>query len=269
SERVLNLLDNTTDIEPNGAVQLSELQGAIDFKNVHFHYQADEPILRNVSFAVAPGETVAIVGATGAGKSTIISVLMGFYPYQSGSVTIDGHELTTLDLHALRTQLALVLQDVFLFSDTVRSNIVLGEVDITDAQIMQAAREIGIEEFIEGLPEGLDYNVQERGGVLSAGQRQLLAFLRAYITNPSVLILDEATSSIDSHTEELIQRALIALTRDRTSVIIAHRLSTIQHADRIIVLDKGQVVEVGSHAALLEAKGAYHNLYEKQFASEV
>lgn len=269
SERVLNLLDNTTDIEPNGAVQLSELQGAIDFKNVHFHYQADEPILRNVSFAVAPGETVAIVGATGAGKSTIISVLMGFYPYQSGSVTIDGHELTTLDLHALRTQLALVLQDVFLFSDTVRSNIVLGEVDITDAQIMQAAREIGIEEFIEGLPEGLDYNVQERGGVLSAGQRQLLAFLRAYITNPSVLILDEATSSIDSHTEELIQRALIALTQDRTSVIIAHRLSTIQHADRIIVLDKGQVVEVGSHAALLEAKGAYHNLYEKQFASEV
>ena len=269
SERVLNLLDNTTDIEPNGAVQLSELQGAIDFKNVHFHYQADEPILRDVSFAVAPGETVAIVGATGAGKSTIISVLMGFYPYQSGSVTIDGHELTTLDLHALRTQLALVLQDVFLFSDTVRSNIVLGEVDITDAQIMQAAREIGIEEFIEGLPEGLDYNVQERGGVLSAGQRQLLAFLRAYITNPSVLILDEATSSIDSHTEELIQRALIALTQDRTSVIIAHRLSTIQHADRIIVLDKGQVVEVGSHAALLEAKGAYHNLYEKQFASEV
>ena len=269
SERVLNLLDNTSDIEPNGAVQLSELQGAIDFKNVHFHYQADEPILRNVSFAVAPGETVAIVGATGAGKSTIISVLMGFYPYQSGSVTIDGHELTTLDLHALRTQLALVLQDVFLFSDTVRSNIVLGEGDITDAQIMQAARKIGIEEFIEGLPQGLDYNVQERGGVLSAGQRQLLAFLRAYITNPSVLILDEATSSIDSHTEELIQRALIALTQDRTSVIIAHRLSTIQHADRIIVLDKGQVVEVGSHAALLEAKGAYHNLYEKQFASEV
>lgn len=269
SERVLNLLDNTSDIEPNGAVQLSELQGAIDFKKVHFHYQADEPILRDVSFAVAPGETVAIVGATGAGKSTIISVLMGFYPYQSGSVTIDGHELTTLDLHALRTQLALVLQDVFLFSDTVRSNIVLGEGDITDAQIMQAAREIGIEEFIEGLPQGLDYNVQERGGVLSAGQRQLLAFLRAYITDPSVLILDEATSSIDSHTEELIQRALIALTKDRTSVIIAHRLSTIQHADRIIVLDKGQVVEVGNHTALLEAKGAYHNLYEKQFASEV
>jgi ATP-binding cassette, subfamily B, multidrug efflux pump len=268
SERVLNLLDNERDIEPNGSVQLSQLKGAIAFKDVHFHYNADEPILRDVSFEVAPGETVAIVGATGAGKSTIISVLMGFYPYQKGSVSIDGHELTTLDLHKLRTQLALVLQDVFLFSDTVRSNIVLGETQITDQQIMEAASAIGIKEFIDGLPQGLDYNVQERGGVLSAGQRQLLAFLRAYITDPSVLILDEATSSIDSHTEELIQRALIALTKDRTSVIIAHRLSTIQHADRIIVLDKGKVVEVGNHAALLEAKGAYHNLYEKQFASE-
>jgi len=269
SERVLNLLDNTADIEPNGTSKLEVLQGAIDFENVHFHYNEDEPILKDVSFSVAPGETVAIVGATGAGKSTIISVLMGFYPYQKGSVKIDGHELTTLDLHQLRTQLALVLQDVFLFSDTVRSNIILGEEEISDAQIMEAAKAIGIEEFIDGLPDGLDYNVQERGGVLSAGQRQLLAFLRAYITNPSVLILDEATSSIDSHTEELIQRALIALTQDRTSVIIAHRLSTIQHADRIIVLDKGRVVEVGSHTALLEAKGAYHNLYEKQFASEV
>lgn len=269
SERVLNLLDNTADIEPNGTSKLEALQGAIDFENVHFHYNEDEPILKDVSFSVAPGETVAIVGATGAGKSTIISVLMGFYPYQKGSVKIDGHELTTLDLHQLRTQLALVLQDVFLFSDTVRSNIILGDEEISDAQIMEAAKAIGIEEFIDGLPDGLDYNVQERGGVLSAGQRQLLAFLRAYITNPSVLILDEATSSIDSHTEELIQRALIALTQDRTSVIIAHRLSTIQHADRIIVLDKGRVVEVGNHTALLEAKGAYHNLYEKQFASEV
>ena len=269
SERVLNLLDNTVDIEPNGTSKLEALQGAIDFENVHFHYNEDEPILKDVSFSVAPGETVAIVGATGAGKSTIISVLMGFYPYQKGSVKIDGHELTTLDLHQLRTQLALVLQDVFLFSDTVRSNIILGDEEISDAQIMEAAKAIGIEEFIDGLPDGLDYNVQERGGVLSAGQRQLLAFLRAYITNPSVLILDEATSSIDSHTEELIQRALIALTQDRTSVIIAHRLSTIQHADRIIVLDKGRVVEVGNHTALLDAKGAYHNLYEKQFASEV
>ena len=191
---------------------------------------------------------------------------MGFYPYSKGRVSIDGEALKELDLHDLRQQLALVLQDVFLFSDTVRSNIVLGDETISDEAILKAAEAIGIFEFIQGLPDGLDYNVQERGGVLSAGQRQLLAFLRAYITNPAVLILDEATSSIDSHTEEMIQRALIALTQNRTSVIIAHRLSTIQHADRIIVLDKGRVVEIGSHQQLLEKGGAYYNLYEKQFA---
>lgn len=269
SERVLNLLDSNHEVEPNGDIRLGKLEGDIVFDQVYFHYKENEPILKDVSFSVAPGETVAIVGATGAGKSTIISVLMGFYPYAKGSVQIDGNELTSLDLHTLRQQMALVLQDVFLFSDTVRSNIVLGDQHITDIEIMQAANAIGIEEFIEGLPQGLDYNVQERGGVLSAGQRQLLAFLRAYITDPQVLILDEATSSIDSHTEELIQRALVALTQDRTSVIIAHRLSTIQHADKIVVLDKGVVVEIGSHHALLKSKGAYYRLYEKQFAAEV
>ena len=269
SERVLNLLDSNHEVEPNGDIRLGKLEGDIVFDQVYFHYKENEPILKEVSFSVAPGETVAIVGATGAGKSTIISVLMGFYPYAKGSVQIDGNELTSLDLHTLRQQMALVLQDVFLFSDTVRSNIVLGNQHITDIEIMQAANDIGIEEFIDGLPQGLDYNVQERGGVLSAGQRQLLAFLRAYITDPQVLILDEATSSIDSHTEELIQRALIALTQDRTSVIIAHRLSTIQHADKIVVLDKGVVVEIGSHHALLKSKGAYYRLYEKQFAAEV
>ena len=269
SERVLKLLDaSETEVEPNGTMDLETLKGDISFKEVHFSYNEDEPILRDVSFDVASGETVAIVGATGAGKSTIISVLMGFYPYQQGSVTLDGQELTTLNMHSLRRQLALVLQDVFLFSDTVRSNIVLGDSEHTDEEILAAAEAIGIKSFIEELPDGLNYNVQERGGVLSAGQRQLLAFLRAYITNPSVLILDEATSSIDSHTEELIQKALIALTQDRTSVIIAHRLSTIQHADRIIVLDKGKIVEIGGHTELLDAKGAYYNLYEKQFNSE-
>ena len=269
SERVLNLLDSNHEVEPNGDIRLGKLEGDIVFDQVYFHYKENEPILKEVSFSVAPGETVAIVGATGAGKSTIISVLMGFYPYTKGSVQIDGNELTSLDLHTLRQQMALVLQDVFLFSDTVRSNIVLGNQHITDIEIMQAANDIGIEEFIDGLPQGLDYNVQERGGVLSAGQRQLLAFLRAYITDPQVLILDEATSSIDSHTEELIQRALIALTQDRTSVIIAHRLSTIQHADKIVVLDKGVVVETGGHQALLKSKGAYYRLYEKQFTAEV
>ena len=269
SERVLKLLDSHHEMEPNGTHEIADLQGEIAFKNVHFSYNPDEPILKNVSFEVAQGETVAIVGATGAGKSTIISALMGFYPYSDGSITIDGIELKKINVHALREQLALVLQDVFLFSDTVRANIVLGDEQISDEVLLKAAEAIGISEFIEELPEGLDYNVQERGGVLSAGQRQLLAFLRAYVTNPKVLILDEATSSIDSHTEELIQRALIALTKDRTSVIIAHRLSTIQHADRIIVLDKGKVIEMGNHSELLAKEGAYFNLYEKQFASEV
>src|SRR6056300_147970 len=269
SERVLKLLDSDHEREANGTKVLRPLKGAIEFESVDFHYNEGEPILHEVSFKVAPGETVAVVGATGAGKSTIISIIMGFYPYSKGRVSIDGEELKELDLHDLRQQLALVLQDVFLFSDTVRSNILLGNETISDEAVLKAAAAIGISEFIDGLPDGLDYNVQERGGVLSAGQRQLLAFLRAYITNPAVLILDEATSSIDSHTEELTQRALIALTQDRTSVIIAHRLSTIQHADRIIVLDKGRVVEVGSHTALLESKGADQNLYEKQFASEV
>ena len=266
SERVLKLLDSDHEIEAKGQYQI-DLEGTIALENVAFQYIPNEPILKGVSFEAAKGETVALVGATGAGKSTIISVLMGFYPYESGDVKIDGSSLIELDTYHLRTQMALVLQDVFLFSDTVRSNIIMGNTDITDEQIWAAAERIGIKSFLEELPDGLDYNVRERGGVLSAGQRQLLAFLRAYITDPKVLILDEATSSIDSHTEELIQNALVLLTQDRTSIIIAHRLSTIQHADKIIVLDQGKVIEQGNHGELLEKEGAYFNLYEKQFTA--
>ena len=266
SERVLKLLDSDHEIEAKGQYQI-DLEGTIALENVAFQYIPNEPILKGVSFEAAKGETVALVGATGAGKSTIISVLMGFYPYESGDIKIDGSSLIELDTYHLRTQMALVLQDVFLFSDTVRSNIIMGNTDITDEQIWAAAERIGIKSFLEELPDGLDYNVRERGGVLSAGQRQLLAFLRAYITDPKVLILDEATSSIDSHTEELIQNALVLLTQDRTSIIIAHRLSTIQHADKIIVLDQGKVIEQGNHGELLEKEGAYFNLYEKQFTA--
>lgn len=266
SERVLKLLDSDHEIEPNGATKIN-LEGHISIEDLHFQYIENEPILKGISFEAAKGETVAIVGATGAGKSTIISVLMGFYPYQKGTVMIDGTSLKDIDLKDLRSQMALVLQDVFLFSDTVRSNVVMGESTISDEAMWSAAEAIGIKSFLEELPDGLNYNVRERGAVLSAGQRQLLAFLRAYITDPKVLILDEATSSIDSHTEELIQQALLALTKDRTSIIIAHRLSTIQHADKIIVLDQGKIVEEGNHTALLAKKGAYFNLYEKQFTA--
>lgn len=268
SDRVLKLLESDHEMEPSGTIELADLRGEITFKDVHFSYLPDEPILKGLSFHVKQGETVAIVGATGAGKSTIISVLMGFYPYSAGSVEIDGQPLTALNVQLLRASMSLVLQDVFLFSDTVRANIQLGSLDITDEQIWEAAEAIGITEFLQSLPEGLDYNVRERGGVLSAGQRQLLAFLRAYITNPKVLILDEATSSIDSHSEQLIQHAQEELTKDRTSVIIAHRLSTVQHADKIMVLDKGILIEEGTHDELLSQKGAYYNLYEKQFSSE-
>lgn len=264
SERVLKLLDNEEAMEPEGEDELKDVEGHIEFKDVHFAYVPDEPVLNGVSFKVEPGETLAIVGATGAGKSTIISLLMGFYPYQSGSVTLDGKEITDLTLHNLRSHFALVLQDVFLFSESVYNNITLRE-DIPLEKIREAAKKIGVDEFVERLPEQYDYNVKERGQMISAGQRQLLSFLRAYVTDPPILILDEATSSIDSHTEQLIQRATDVLTEGRTSIIIAHRLATIQNADKILVMDKGKVVEAGTHEELLAKQGYYTKLYEMQF----
>ncbi|KAB2814797.1 ABC transporter ATP-binding protein [Phaeocystidibacter luteus] len=264
SERVLKLLDREEALEPEGKSEVHEVNGRIEFKDVHFAYVPDEPVLRGVSFSVEPGETLAIVGATGAGKSTIISLLMGFYPYQKGSVSLDGTEITDLKLENLRSHFALVLQDVFLFSDSIYNNITLRE-DIPMEHIVDAAKKIGVDEFVRQLPEEYEYNVKERGQMISAGQRQLLSFLRAYVTNPPILILDEATSSIDSHTEQLIQNATDLITEGRTSIVIAHRLATIQNADKILVMDKGKVVEEGKHDELLAKGGYYARLYEMQF----
>lgn len=264
SERVLRLLDREDAVEPEGKKEIENVTGKIEFKDVHFAYVEDEPVLRGVNFSVNPGETLAIVGATGAGKSTIISLLMGFYPFQKGSITLDGVEITDLTLANLRSHFALVLQDVFLFSDSIYNNITLRS-DIPLDQIEAAAKKIGVDDFVSQLPGEYDYNVKERGQMISAGQRQLLSFLRAYVTNPPILILDEATSSIDSHTEQLIQNATDVITEGRTSIVIAHRLATIQNADKILVMDKGLVVEEGSHEDLLAKNGYYTRLYEMQF----
>lgn len=267
SDRVMTLLEKEDDIEGFGTDEIHNVKGEITFKDVSFHYNPDEPILKNVSFTAEAGKTIAIVGATGAGKSTIISLLMGFYKYQQGAVSIDGKDITELELDNLRSHFALVLQDVFLFSDSILNNITLkSEVDLE--VVREAAKKIGVDEFIEKLPGKYEYDVKERGGMLSAGQRQLLSFLRAYITNPEILILDEATSSVDTHTEELIQRAIDVITEGRTSIIIAHRLATIQKADKIVVLDKGEVMEEGTHFELLEKKGYYAKLYAMQFKIE-
>jgi ABC-type multidrug transport system fused ATPase/permease subunit len=264
SERVFKLLENEEDVEFFGIDIMPRAKGEIVFKDVEFWYKEDEPVLRKVNFTVKPGERLAIVGATGAGKSTIISLLMGFYHYQKGHIYLDGHELKNLDLENLRSQFALVLQDVFLFSDTIYNNITMGE-QLREEEVIAASKKIGVDEFVQEMPGQYNYNVKERGGMLSAGQRQLLSFLRAYITNPPILILDEATSSIDTHSEELIQHAIDVLTEGRTSIIIAHRLSTIQTADRILVMEHGQVVEQGTHEELLAKNGYYTRLYEMQF----
>jgi subfamily B ATP-binding cassette protein MsbA len=264
SERVFKLLENEEDVEFFGTGIMPRAKGEIVFKDVEFWYKEDEPVLRKVNFTVKPGERLAIVGATGAGKSTIISLLMGFYHYQKGHIYLDGHELKNLDLENLRSQFALVLQDVFLFSDTIYNNITMGE-QLREEEVIAASKKIGVDEFVQEMPGQYNYNVKERGGMLSAGQRQLLSFLRAYITNPPILILDEATSSIDTHSEELIQHAIDVLTEGRTSIIIAHRLSTIQTADRILVMEHGQVVEQGTHEELLAKNGYYTRLYEMQF----
>ncbi|MBU3822911.1 ABC transporter ATP-binding protein/permease [Flavobacteriaceae bacterium XHP0103] len=269
ANRVFKVLDTTSQIDDRGTKVISNVKGDIAFEDIYFSYVAGETVLKGVSFDVKAGQTVAIVGATGAGKSTIINLLNRFYEIDKGTIYVDGIDIKEMTLASLRKQIAIVLQDVFLFADTILNNITLNNPDITEAQVHKAAKDIGIHDFIMSLPNGYHYNVKERGAMLSSGQRQLIAFLRAYVTNPSVLVLDEATSSVDSHSEQLMQNATDKVTSGRTSIVIAHRLATIKKADKILVMDAGVVVEQGTHDELLQKEnGYYKNLYEVQFLKE-
>ncbi|EMY81692.1 ABC-type export system, ATPase and permease components [Psychroflexus gondwanensis ACAM 44] len=269
ANRVFNILDTDSKIENTGTLICEKLNGHISFKDVRFSYIPEEEILKGISFDVQPGETIAIVGATGAGKSTVINLLSRFYEIDSGQIEVDGKDLKTYELATLRSQIAVVLQDVFLFADTILNNITLNKDDVTEEQVIDAAKEIGVHEFISTLPNTYHYNVKERGVMLSSGQRQLIAFLRAYVTKPSILVLDEATSSVDSYSEQLIQDATEKLTKGRTSIVIAHRLATVKNADKIIVMDLGKIVETGTHSELLHREeGYYRSLYEAQFKHE-
>ena len=265
AERVFKVMDTDDTEKDTGKVIRHAFKGSIEFKEVHFSYLQNEEVIKGISLKVNPGERVAIVGATGAGKSTIINLINRFYDIETGEILIDGIPVKDYKLHELRRHIAVVLQDVFLFSDTIFNNITLKDPKITYEEVIRAAKEIGIHEFIMSLPGGYDYNVRERGVMLSVGQRQLIAFLRAAVVNPNILILDEATSSIDTHSEILIRKATEKITKNRTSIIIAHRLATIKKADKIIVMDLGKIVEQGTHSELLAKKGYYSRLYTIQF----
>lgn len=266
ADRVFKVLDTQSQIDDIGTEPAPHFKGDITFRKVEFSYVADEPVLKGISFEATAGQTIAIVGATGAGKSTIINLLSRFYDIKSGEILIDGTNINTYTLASLRKQIAVVLQDVFLFADTILNNITLKDEKITEADVIQAAKDIGIHDFIMSLPNGYLYNVKERGVMLSSGQKQLIAFLRAYVTNPAILVLDEATSSIDAYSEQLIQKATEKITKNRTSIVIAHRLVTVQNADKILVMDSGELLEEGTHLELIKKpNGYYKNLYEVQF----
>jgi ATP-binding cassette subfamily B protein len=265
SSRIINLIDDKADVMPDGTQSPENIKGEVIFKNVWFAYNDDNYVLRDVNLEIKSGETIALVGATGAGKSSIINLLNRFYEINGGSILVDGIDIKDFKLASLRKNIGVVLQDVFLFSDTIRNNITLGNDDVTDEMILHAADLVGARKFIDRLPGGLDYNVMERGATLSVGQRQLLSFIRAMVYEPKILVLDEATSSVDSETEQMIQDAIGKMMSGRTSIVIAHRLSTIQKADKIVVLDKGEIKEAGKHEQLLEHQGFYAQLYKMQY----
>ena len=266
ANRVFDIIDSEQDVQDESSKMAPQFLGNIQFKDVRFSYIENELVLKGINLQVKAGETVAIIGATGAGKSTIINLLNRFYEVDSGEIYIDNHNIKDFKLESLRNQIAVVLQDVFLFSDTILNNITLKNPSISRDQVIAASKEIGLHQFIESLPGGYDFDVKERGVILSSGQRQLIAFIRAYLSNPRLLILDEATSSIDSYSEELIQKATESITKGRTSIVIAHRLATIINADKIIVMDKGLIVEEGNHKDLIhKVNGYYKKLYDLQF----
>lgn len=265
AERVFSLLDTHAEQTDEGKVDAATLEGKITLRDVWFEYIEGQPVLQGIDLDISPGETVAFVGATGAGKSSIALMLNRSYDHTSGSISIDGIDIRSLSLASLRKHVVMVNQDVFLFNDSILNNITLHDPSITREQVIEASKEVGAHAFIEKLPGGYDYNVRERGGMLSVGQRQLISFVRAFVRNPEILVLDEATSSVDTESEQLIQYATKKITRGRTSIVIAHRLSTIQSADKIVVIHQGNIAQQGSHQQLLQEEGIYKRLFELQF----
>jgi len=267
SERIFNLIDAEEHIERTGTQTPNSLKGLVEFDQVWFAYKSEDWILKNISFTVEAGKSLALVGATGSGKTTIASLITHLYLPQKGEIRIDHTPIDEYEISSLRKRIAFVLQDVFLFSGSIRNNLVLKSTDISADRMIRVAREIGAYEFIDALPGGFDYHVQERGMSLSQGQRQLISFIRALAVDPDIIVLDEATSAIDSQTEHLIQKAIELLLKDRTAVVIAHRLSTIKHCNEIMVLEKGEILEKGTHQELMKEKGAYQHLYSTQIES--